>query len=45
MRKYLFFILVFVSCAKINFPWDSRTLEEALVDNNQFIMVDFYATW
>jgi len=45
MKKSLFLILIFVSCAKINFPWDGRTLEEALIENNKFIMIDFYATW
>jgi len=45
MKKYLFLILIFVSCAKIHVPWDEKTLENVLLENDKFIMVYFYATW
>ena len=45
MKKYLFIIVLFVSCAKIDFPWDSGTLEQVLIQNDKLIMIDFYATW
>ena len=45
MKKYLFILLIFASCAKIHVPWDNRNLEDVLLDNDKFIMVYFYATW
>ena len=45
MKKYLFIIVLLVSCAKIDFPWNPGTLEEVLVENNKLIMIDFYAIW
>ncbi len=45
MKKYLFLILIFVSCTKIHVSWDNRELEEVLLNNNKFIMIYFYATW
>jgi hypothetical protein len=45
MKKYLFLILFFVSCTKIQVSWDNRELENVLLDNNTFVMVYFYTKW
>ena len=45
MKKIYFIFLIFFSCAKIDYPWDSRTLDNVLLENNKPIMLYFYATW
>ena len=45
MKKIFVLFLFIFACSKVEFPWYEGTLEEALVDNNKFIMIDFFATW
>ena len=45
MKKICFIFLILFSCAKVEFPWDSQTLNDVLLDNNKPIMLYFYATW
>ena len=45
MKKIYFIVLVLFACTKVDFPWDLTNLEEAILNNEKMIMIDFYATW
>ena len=45
MKKFFILCIVLFACAKVDFPWDTQSLEEILINNEKPIMLYFYATW